>query len=183
MEEAEEGVLDLNKAAEALHVQKRRIYDITNVLEGIGLIGKCGKNNVRFTAGASIAGGWVGAWLGAGAGAGAGAWVGAQKAPENFGLADSLLDWPAISGASCPPLLALLCGVLTPLLLPHPPFRRRGRRGGRQRAGGSSPGRAAAGAGGAGGCGAGAGGAAGRAVGLVAPDGRPPSEQAAAVCD
>ena len=49
MEEAEDGVLDLNKAAEALHVQKRRIYDITNVLEGIGLIGKCGKNNVRFT--------------------------------------------------------------------------------------------------------------------------------------
>lgn len=43
-------MLDLNKAAEALHVQKRRIYDITNVLEGIGLIGKCGKNNVRFTA-------------------------------------------------------------------------------------------------------------------------------------
>ena len=63
MEEAEEGVLDLNKAAEALHVQKRRIYDITNVLEGIGLIGKCGKNNVRFTAGASIAGGWVGGWV------------------------------------------------------------------------------------------------------------------------
>ncbi|KAI3431634.1 hypothetical protein D9Q98_004681 [Chlorella vulgaris] len=49
MEEAEGGVLDLNKAAEALHVQKRRIYDITNVLEGIGLIGKSGKNNVRFT--------------------------------------------------------------------------------------------------------------------------------------
>jgi transcription factor E2F3 len=65
MEEAEEGVLDLNKAAEALHVQKRRIYDITNVLEGIGLIGKCGKNNVRFTAGASIAGGRAGRWAGA----------------------------------------------------------------------------------------------------------------------
>jgi transcription factor E2F3 len=49
MDEAEGGVLDLNKAAEALQVQKRRIYDITNVLEGIGLIGKCGKNNVQFT--------------------------------------------------------------------------------------------------------------------------------------
>lgn len=34
--------------------QKRRIYDITNVLEGIGLIGKCGKNNVRFTEGACV---------------------------------------------------------------------------------------------------------------------------------
>lgn len=50
MEEAEGGVLDLNKAVDALAVQKRRIYDITNVLEGIGLIGKCGKNNVQFTA-------------------------------------------------------------------------------------------------------------------------------------
>lgn len=34
--------------------QKRRIYDITNVLEGIGLIGKCGKNNVQFTEGACV---------------------------------------------------------------------------------------------------------------------------------
>ena len=33
--------------------QKRRIYDITNVLEGIGLIAKCGKNNVRFAEGLS----------------------------------------------------------------------------------------------------------------------------------
>ena len=33
-------MLDLNKAAEALEVQKRRIYDITNVLEGIYLIEK-----------------------------------------------------------------------------------------------------------------------------------------------
>jgi hypothetical protein len=29
-------------------VQKRRIYDITNVLEGIGLIEKKSKNNVRW---------------------------------------------------------------------------------------------------------------------------------------
>ncbi|KAL0346962.1 UNVERIFIED_CONTAM: Transcription factor E2FA [Sesamum calycinum] len=35
-----EGELDLNKAADTLQVQKRRIYDITNVLEGIGLIEK-----------------------------------------------------------------------------------------------------------------------------------------------
>ena len=28
------GTVDLNKASETLNVQKRRIYDITNVLEG-----------------------------------------------------------------------------------------------------------------------------------------------------
>jgi hypothetical protein len=43
-----EGVLDLNYAASHLEVQKRRIYDITNVLEGIGLIEKKSKNNVRW---------------------------------------------------------------------------------------------------------------------------------------
>lgn len=42
------GVLDLNQAALELGVQKRRIYDITNVLEGIGLIEKQSKNNVRW---------------------------------------------------------------------------------------------------------------------------------------
>lgn len=31
-----------------LGVQKRRIYDITNVLEGIGLIEKCVKNKIRW---------------------------------------------------------------------------------------------------------------------------------------
>ena len=31
-----------------LQVQKRRIYDITNVLEGVGLIEKKSKNNVRW---------------------------------------------------------------------------------------------------------------------------------------
>jgi len=38
-----EGIVDLNKAAEQLDVQKRRIYDITNVLEGIDLIEKKSK--------------------------------------------------------------------------------------------------------------------------------------------
>lgn len=42
------GVLDLNQAAEMLNVQKRRIYDITNVLEGIGLIAKKSKNNIQW---------------------------------------------------------------------------------------------------------------------------------------
>ena len=42
------GILDLNFAAAQLEVQKRRIYDITNVLEGVGLIEKNSKNNVRW---------------------------------------------------------------------------------------------------------------------------------------
>ncbi|XP_020584517.1 transcription factor E2FB-like [Phalaenopsis equestris] len=45
---AQDGILDLNKAAETLEVQKRRIYDITNVLEGIGLIEKKLKNRIRW---------------------------------------------------------------------------------------------------------------------------------------
>lgn len=43
-----DGVLDLNEVAETLHVQKRRIYDITNVLEGVGLISKASKNHIRW---------------------------------------------------------------------------------------------------------------------------------------
>ena len=39
------GTVDLNKASESLAVQKRRIYDITNVLEGIGLVEKKSKVN------------------------------------------------------------------------------------------------------------------------------------------
>ncbi|KAG2564910.1 transcription factor E2FB-like [Panicum virgatum] len=45
---AENGTLDLNKAAESLEVQKRRIYDITNVLEGVDLIEKGLKNMIRW---------------------------------------------------------------------------------------------------------------------------------------
>ncbi|CAA2978270.1 transcription factor E2FB-like [Olea europaea subsp. europaea] len=45
---AEDGILDLNKAADTLEVQKRRIYDITNVLEGIGLIEKKIKNRIQW---------------------------------------------------------------------------------------------------------------------------------------
>lgn len=47
-QKAEDKTLDLNKAAEALGVQKRRIYDITNVLEGIGILEKKSKNNVQY---------------------------------------------------------------------------------------------------------------------------------------
>lgn len=46
--------LDLNRAASELGVQKRRIYDITNVLEGIGLIQKEGKNHVSWNRDPSV---------------------------------------------------------------------------------------------------------------------------------
>ncbi|XP_062098297.1 uncharacterized protein LOC133804148 isoform X2 [Humulus lupulus] len=46
--EAEDRTLDLNHTADILEVQKRRIYDITNVLEGIGLIEKTSKNHIRW---------------------------------------------------------------------------------------------------------------------------------------
>ncbi|PPE00984.1 hypothetical protein GOBAR_DD01947 [Gossypium barbadense] len=48
IEQAEDGILDLNKAAGTLEVQKRRIYNITNVLEGIGLIEKKLKNRIQW---------------------------------------------------------------------------------------------------------------------------------------
>ncbi|XP_062225603.1 transcription factor E2FA-like isoform X2 [Phragmites australis] len=48
LKQAQGGILDLNNAAETLDVQKRRMYDITNVLEGIGLIEKKLKNRIRW---------------------------------------------------------------------------------------------------------------------------------------
>lgn len=48
LKEAADQTIDLNDAVKVLEVQKRRIYDITNVLEGIGLICKVSKNNIRW---------------------------------------------------------------------------------------------------------------------------------------
>ena len=48
IKDSENRCLDLNIAVDILQVQKRRIYDITNVLEGIGLIEKCIKNKIRW---------------------------------------------------------------------------------------------------------------------------------------
>ncbi|XP_061879784.1 transcription factor E2F5 [Entelurus aequoreus] len=49
LQDAKDGLLDLKVAAESLAVrQKRRIYDITNVLEGVGLIEKKNKNVIRW---------------------------------------------------------------------------------------------------------------------------------------
>ncbi|XP_066249190.1 transcription factor E2F5-like [Euwallacea similis] len=49
LQKSKGGVLDLKVAADLLEVrQKRRIYDITNVLEGIGLIEKKSKNSIQW---------------------------------------------------------------------------------------------------------------------------------------
>jgi len=45
---APDGVLDLNDVATALGVQKRRVYDITSVLDGIDLIQKRSKNHIQW---------------------------------------------------------------------------------------------------------------------------------------
>ncbi|KAI6204887.1 Transcription factor E2F6 [Aphelenchoides besseyi] len=47
-------VVNLNDAAVTLGVQKRRLYDITNVLEGIEMIEKMGKNSIRFKTPADV---------------------------------------------------------------------------------------------------------------------------------
>ncbi|XP_058803059.1 transcription factor E2F3-like isoform X2 [Phymastichus coffea] len=51
VEDSHDGVVDLNVASEKLEVQKRRIYDITNVLEGIGILEKKSKNNIQWKGG------------------------------------------------------------------------------------------------------------------------------------
>ncbi|GBF89163.1 transcription factor [Raphidocelis subcapitata] len=75
IENAEDGILDLNQAADILQVQKRRIYDITNVLEGVGLIEKKSKNNILWKP-------LVMEPSSQGAAAGAGAAAGPGAAPE-----------------------------------------------------------------------------------------------------
>ncbi|KAK4337023.1 hypothetical protein RND71_043999 [Anisodus tanguticus] len=51
--QTKQGELNLNDASTILQVQKRRIYDITNVLEGVGLLSKTFKNKIK----------WIGAPL------------------------------------------------------------------------------------------------------------------------
>ncbi|XP_037368879.2 transcription factor E2F6-like [Talpa occidentalis] len=45
---APDGVLELNMVAAALGVSKRRLYDITNILDGISLIEKQSRNHIRW---------------------------------------------------------------------------------------------------------------------------------------
>lgn len=54
LQESPDGVVDLNEASNRLHVQKRRIYDITNVLEGINILEKKSKNNIQWRGGQSM---------------------------------------------------------------------------------------------------------------------------------
>ncbi|NXM66142.1 E2F6 factor, partial [Serilophus lunatus] len=48
LKQAPDGVLDLNEVATTLGVRKRRVYDITNVLDGIDLIQKRSKNLIQW---------------------------------------------------------------------------------------------------------------------------------------
>lgn len=48
LEEQPDGVINLNEASQKLNVQKRRIYDITNVLEGINILQKKSKNQIQW---------------------------------------------------------------------------------------------------------------------------------------
>lgn len=54
LHESQDGSVDLNLASTTLNVQKRRIYDITNVLEGIGILEKKSKNNIQWKCGHSL---------------------------------------------------------------------------------------------------------------------------------
>ncbi|KFO84050.1 Transcription factor E2F6, partial [Buceros rhinoceros silvestris] len=76
---APDGVLDLNEVATTLGVRKRRVYDITNVLDGIHLIQKRSKNHIQ----------WVGSSLDHVVG----------KAPEKQNLKDELSDLSAMEEA------------------------------------------------------------------------------------
>lgn len=51
LQDSPDGSVDLNIASSKLNVQKRRIYDITNVLEGIGILEKKSKNNIQWKCG------------------------------------------------------------------------------------------------------------------------------------
>ena len=48
MKESETGTIDLNQARIIMNVKKRRIYDITNVLEGINYVAKLQKNTIKW---------------------------------------------------------------------------------------------------------------------------------------
>lgn len=50
---SEDGVVDLNECSQKLQVQKRRLYDITNVLEGIGMLEKKSKNQIQWSSSGS----------------------------------------------------------------------------------------------------------------------------------
>lgn len=78
--------LNLNDASTILQVQKRRIYDITNVLEGVGLLSKTFKNKIK----------WVGAPLNSQLAAGGGTPTNAaDKQPLSLNNFNKILNAPA----------------------------------------------------------------------------------------
>ncbi|NXR91638.1 E2F6 factor, partial [Hypocryptadius cinnamomeus] len=79
LRKAPDGVLDLNEVATTLGVRKRRVYDITNVLDGIDLIQKRSKNHIQ----------WIGNSLDQLIG----------RAPEQQTLKDELSDLSAMEEA------------------------------------------------------------------------------------
>ncbi|NWZ82108.1 E2F6 factor, partial [Poecile atricapillus] len=79
LKKAPDGVLDLNEVATTLGVRKRRVYDITNVLDGIDLIKKRSKNLIQ----------WIGNNLDQVVG----------KVPEQQNLRDELSDLSAMEEA------------------------------------------------------------------------------------
>ncbi|XP_068276318.1 transcription factor E2F6 isoform X2 [Nyctibius grandis] len=74
---APDGVLDLNEVATTLGVRKRRVYDITNVLDGIHLIRKRSKNLIQGSDHDQVVG----------------------KAPEQQSLEDEISDLSAMEEA------------------------------------------------------------------------------------
>lgn len=48
MSHSADGILDLNLVAQQLNAPKRRVYDVTNVLEGVQLIKKKSKNQIQW---------------------------------------------------------------------------------------------------------------------------------------
>ncbi|XP_066170886.1 transcription factor E2F6 isoform X1 [Sylvia atricapilla] len=79
LKKAPDGVLDLNEVARTLGVRKRRVYDITNVLDGIHLIRKRSKNLIQ----------WIGNNLEQVVG----------RAPEQQNLRDELSDLSSMEEA------------------------------------------------------------------------------------
>lgn len=40
--------IDLSRAAELLNATKRRLYDVVNVLQGVGLVERCGRSKIKW---------------------------------------------------------------------------------------------------------------------------------------
>ncbi|KAM9776174.1 transcription factor E2F3 isoform X1 [Syngnathus typhle] len=51
LQSSKDGILDLNLVSQEINFSKRRIYDVTNVLEGINLIKKIYKNHIQWLGG------------------------------------------------------------------------------------------------------------------------------------